>query len=105
MRLAEQIVAGQEVQLAFLGVGVSDAAGDNPGARVEEVVPGSGAEAAGIQLGDIITAVDGRSLSESSDLRVRIIERAPDEVVELTILRNGEELVLVATLGDTSQAG
>ena len=103
--VAEQIVAGVEVQLAFLGVGVSDAAGDNPGARVEEVVPGSGAEEAGIQLGDIITAVDGRSLTESADLRVRIIERAPNDVVELTILRNGEELVLTATLGDTSQAG
>jgi putative serine protease PepD len=84
---------------------VSDAAGDNPGARVEEVVPGSGAEAAGIQLGDIITAVDGRSLSESADLRVRIIERTPNDVVELTILRNGEELVVQATLGDTSQSG
>jgi len=103
--VAEQIVAGDEVQLAFLGVLVSDAAGDDPGARVDEVVPGSGAEAAGLQLGDIITAVNGRALTGSGDLRVRIIEKAPNDVIELTILRDGLELVLEATLGDTSQAG
>ena len=102
--VAEQIVAGEEVQLAFLGVGVSDAGGDNPGARVEEIVPDSGAEAAGLQLGDVITAVNGVPLTESSDLRVRIIEKAPFEVVELTILREGVELTVEATLGDTSQS-
>ena len=102
--VAEQIVAGEEVQLAFLGVGVSDAGGDNPGARVEEIVPGSGAELAGLQLGDVITAVNGVPLTESADLRVRIIEKAPAEVVELTILREGVELTVEATLGDTSQS-
>lgn len=102
--VAQQIVAGEEVQLAFLGVGVSDAAGDRPGALVEEVVPGSGAEAAGLQLGDVITAVNGVILTESADLRARIIEKAPGDTIELTVLRNGEELTVEATLGDTSQA-
>ncbi len=103
--VAEQIVAGEEPQLAFLGVGVTDAAGDNPGARVEEIVPGSGAEVAGLVLGDVIVAVDDQAITDSSDLRVRIIERTPGEVVQLTILRGGEELILEATLGDTSQDG
>ena len=103
--VAQQIVAGEEPQLAFLGVGVIDAAGDNPGARVEEVVPGSGAELAGVVLGDVIIAVDGRALTDSSDLRVRIIERAPGDVVVLRILRGDEELTIEATLGDTSQDG
>lgn len=103
--VAEQIVAGVEVQLAFLGVSVSDAGGDTPGARVEEVVPGSAAEVAGIQLADVITAVNGVALTESADLRVRIIEKAPGDEIELTILRSGVELVVDATLGDTSMAG
>jgi S1-C subfamily serine protease len=103
--VAQQIVAGEQPQLAFLGVGVSDAAGENPGARVEEVVPGSGADLAGLQLGDVITAVDDRALTESADLRVRIIEKAPGDTVDLTVLRDGEELILEATLGDTSQNG
>jgi len=101
--VAEQIIAGEDVQLAFLGVGVSDAGGEHPGARVEEIVPDSGADHAGIHVGDIITAVNGRTLTESADLRVRIIEKAPTDLIELTILRDGEELVLEATLGDTSQ--
>jgi len=103
--VAEQIVAGEEVQLAFLGVGVIDAGGDNPGAIIQEIVPGSGAELAGLQLGDVITAVNGVPLTESADLRVRIIEKAPTEVVELTVLREGLVLTVEATLGDTSQAG
>lgn len=103
--VAEQIIAGEEVQLAFLGVAVSDSAGKHPGALVEEIVPGSGAELAGIELGDIITAVNGRALTESADLRVRIIEKAPSDVVELTILRGNVEIIVQATLGDTSQAG
>ncbi len=103
--VAEQIVAGEEVQLAFLGVGVSDAVGENPGARVEEIVPGSGAEAADLHLGDVIIAVDGEPITDSADLRVRIIERSPGDVVRLTILRDEVELMLEATLGDTSEAG
>ena len=85
-------------------VAVSDVGGDTPGARVEEVVSGSGAEAAGLELGDVITAVNGTQLTESGDLRVRIIEQAPGDSVTLTVLRGGEELSLVATLGDTSQS-
>jgi serine protease Do len=102
--VAEQILDGVEPQLAFLGVAVSDVGGDTPGARVEEVVVGSGAELAGLELGDIITAVNGIALTESGDLRVRIIEQAPGDVVELTVLRGGVETVLRATLGDTSQS-
>lgn len=102
--VAEQILAGVEnPQLAFLGVAVSNVGGETPGARVEEVVPSSGAEVAGLQLGDIITAVNGNTLTESGDLRVRIIEQAPGDTVTLTVLRDGEELLLDATLGDTSQ--
>jgi S1-C subfamily serine protease len=103
--VAEQIIAGVESpQLAFLGVAVSDVGGDTPGARVEEVVAGSGAEAAGLEIGDVITAVNGVALTESADLRVRIIEQAPGDTITLTVIRADETLSILATLGDTSQS-
>ncbi len=101
--VVEQIVAGEEVQLAFLGVLVDEGTGEHPGALVAELVSGSAAETAGVQVGDIITAVNGRALTERSDLRVRIIEKAPGDVIELTILRESEEIIIEAVLGDTSE--
>ena len=101
--VANQIIAGEDVQLAFLGVLVSNSAGEHPGALVEELVPGSAAEVAGVQPGDIITAVNGRVLRGRDDLRVRIIENSPGDVIELTILRGDGEVLLEVTLGDTSE--
>jgi serine protease Do len=97
--VAEQIVAGDEVQLAFLGVGVSDVRGERPGALVEEVVPDSGADGAGIEVGDVIVAVDDTTIRNSGDLRVAIIRNAPDDTVTITVIRDGDELELEATLG------
>jgi S1-C subfamily serine protease len=102
--VVEQILAGEIPELAFLGVAVSDIGGDTPGARVEEVIAGSGAENAGLILGDVITAVNGEALTESGDLRVLVIEQAPGDTIELTVIRDGEVITLSATLGDTSQS-
>ena len=97
--VASQIVAGEEVRLAFLGVGVSDVRGDRPGALVEEVVPDSAAATAGIEVGDIVIGVDDIDIRNSGDLRVAIIRNAPGDTVTITILRAGEEIQVEATLG------
>ena len=99
--IAEQIVAGDDVQLAVLGVTVSPADGDPPGALVLSVVEGSAAEAAGIEEGDLITEADGRLIINSDALRARVIKKRPGDALELKILRDGEELVLNAVLGST----
>lgn len=101
--VAQQIIDGVEVQLAFLGVEVSDAAGDLPGARVETVVVGTAAEGAGIMSGDIITAVDGHTVTESGDLRVLITSNSPGDPVTLTIVRDGEQISLPVVLGGTTE--
>ena len=97
--VAQQLIAGEEVQLAFLGVEVLSVAGDTPGARVENVLEGTAAAEAGVQPGDIITAVDGHSVTESGDLRVLIIGNSPGDEVVLTIVRDGEEILLPVVLG------
>jgi len=101
--VAEQIVAGQEVQLAFLGVLASaDSEGGEPGAVIQDVTPDSAAEAAGIQVGDRITAVDGFDIYDADGLRARIIVKRPGDVVTITAVRDGQEIEITATLGSTT---
>lgn len=100
--IAEQIVAGDEIQLAFLGVTVSPSDGDPPGALVEQVVSGSAADASGLQEGDLIVSADGRLIINSDALRARVIKKRPGDTVELQIVRDGEALTLSAVLGSTA---
>ncbi len=97
--VADQLVAGEEVQLAFLGVSVSPAVGDTSGALVDSVVAGSAAEDAGIEIGDLIIEVDGVDIDGASSLRVEIISHPPGDEIEIIVVREGETLSLLVTLG------
>jgi S1-C subfamily serine protease len=69
------------------------------GAFVVAVSPGTAADDAGIQEGDVIVAVAGETVDTSDEVRDAIrAHRAGDEVT-VTVLRGGEELDLDATLG------
>ena len=61
------------------------------GAVVARVEPGSPAERAGLQSGDVVIAVDGRGVRGASDLRNRIGLLRAGTDVELRVLRNGRE--------------
>lgn len=69
------------------------------GAFVTQVVPGSAAQAAGIAVGDCITAFDERPVIEVSELIKAIQTAAPGKHV-LTVKRRGEELKLNIQLGE-----
>lgn len=69
------------------------------GARIEEVVADSAAAAAGLQAGDLITAVDGEPVAAPDKLADTISARAPGDTLTLTVLRDGAEQTLTATLG------
>lgn len=62
---------------------------DINGLYVSDVVPNSGAAAAGIEKGDIIKKVEGVEIYDSPDLQEKIGRMSPGDKVQLTILRNG----------------
>lgn len=68
----------------------------NGGALVSSVTPDSAAAKAGVKAGDVITAINGRSVRDSDDL-MREIGNATGQVT-LTLLRDRKELTLKATL-------
>jgi S1-C subfamily serine protease len=61
------------------------------GALVVDVTSGGPAEGAGLEAGDVITAVDGQPIDVENDLADRIAAYKPGDTVTLTVERPGEE--------------
>jgi serine protease Do len=116
--LAKNIVAQLKehgsVERGWLGVRVqgitpdiAKSLGMNPekpeGALVAEVTPGSPAAKAGLRQGDVIAAVDGKTVDQLHDLPRLIAEAGIGKSVDLAVRRNGAEQHLAATLGKQPQ--
>jgi hypothetical protein len=83
---------------ASLGT-MPDFAFEGPGVRVQQVMPGSAAEAAGILAGDVLAAFDGEKVTDLRTYSNLLKARSPGDEVEVTVLRDGEEVSLHAVLG------
>ena len=70
------------------------------GALVAEPQADSPAKKAGIEAGDVITAVDGKQVKDARDLAKRIGALAPKTSVKLAILHSGSEKTVTLTLGE-----
>jgi serine protease Do len=68
------------------------------GLYVNDLVPGGGAEQAGIKKGDIIEKVEGVPVYESSDLQERVGRLQPGDKISMTVLRDGKEKTFAVTL-------
>lgn len=99
--IADQIVQGVEPQLALLGVSTGLAPNGDRGALVDQITPGSAAEASGLEIGDVIVGLNGTDVRGSGDLRAQVIDQAPGSNITITVLRDGDEVDLTATLGRT----
>ncbi len=105
--IVNQIRAGEKPTHARLGVSVDSASeqgGLVTGAGVVEVVSGSAAASAGVKVGDVITAVDGHQVSDSSSLVAAIHGYRPGDTVSLTVDRGGSTITLHATLGSDAKS-
>lgn len=106
-RTAEELIAngvatypviGVLLDSSYLGVGVmvaQDTIGDTP-----PLTPGGAAEAAGIEPGDIIVAIDGRPVTAPEELIVAIRAHAPGDVVTLTVREPGGDRDVDVRLGE-----
>jgi serine protease Do len=73
------------------------------GVLVQEVTQGGPAEKAGIKPGDIITAIDGRSIKDGNDLVNEIASRRPGSSVHMSYMREGKQAETTVTIGDRDQ--
>lgn len=114
MGVKDQLVEHGRVQRGRLGVliqGVDKELAQNfglsepHGALVSRIEPDSAAEKAGLQPGDIITAVDGVRIADSSDLPRIIGEKRPGTEVRLELWRDRKSLQVKATLDELLTGG
>jgi S1-C subfamily serine protease len=92
----------QQTSGVFLGVSTQSATGDQQGAQVENVANGSPAAGAGLQAGDVITAVDGTAVSSPADLAQQVRSHQPGDQVTITYTRDGNSADAQVQLGDRS---
>lgn len=71
------------------------------GALITDVQTNSPAANAGLQAGDIVTAVDGDTVDVERTLRDRLLAYEPGDVVTLDVLREGETMRIEVTLGQS----
>ena len=86
------------VSKGFLGVSTADPSDGSRGATVMSVAGGSAAAGAGIQAGDLITAVDGKAVDGAAALAAAVRAHRPGESVDLQVIRGGNQRSLKATL-------
>ena len=68
------------------GVLIGDVSADSPGAK------------AGLQKGDVVVAINGQSVADAEDLRLRVSQMAPGTTVKVDIMRDAQKRQLSATL-------
>lgn len=97
--VAEQILAGKEVQRAWIGVGFQDMTPELAdqlgfedgahGALVSSVLADGPAAKAGLKAGDVIVAVDGQRIGEGRDLLRFVLRKKVGARVRLSVIRRG----------------
>jgi serine protease DegQ len=107
-RVLEQIIETGTVTRGWFGVDVADITPElaeslglkgTRGAIVGAIERGSPAEKSGMKLGDVIVAVNGRAVSNTSAALAAIAEIAPGQSVPVRVVRRNQELGLEVLVG------
>ena len=70
------------------------------GALVNQITPGSAADKAGVQVGDVILSFAGREIATSADLPPLVGSTKPGTHADLVVYRDGKNLTLPVTVGE-----
>lgn len=106
-KIMTELIEKGSVTRGFLGVGIQDLSEEvakglkldgKKGSLVTEVMPNSPAEKGGLQVGDLITGMDGKEYKNTNDLRNQIALTPPGTKVKLNVIRSKKELELMITI-------
>ncbi|MBU2893627.1 Do family serine endopeptidase [Colwellia sp. D2M02] len=105
--LVQQIIEFGEVRRGILGVAGRSVNNDiaqamelksSQGSFVEQVVPGSAADEAGIKAGDVIVELNGKNIRTFFELRAKISSIGANKKVKLTVIRDGDKKTFTVKL-------
>lgn len=87
-----------------LGVTYESVTGTVTGARIITVTPGGLADRSGVQVGDVITTVEGDKVDAKRTLSLRLLPYVVGDTITITVIRNGETINLVITFSNREVA-
>lgn len=107
--VAEQLIANGSVTHPFIGIigvtitpelAATDKLTVQEGALVEDLAPGTGAQKAGVKVGDVVVAVGGADVRSMDDLILLVRRHKDGDVIKLKLIRDGKPVELDVTVGD-----
>jgi len=103
----ETLIRYGKVSHGHIGIGIADVTPENAkffdesnptGGVVTQVEPDSPGAKAGLQIGDVITEIDGQKVSDAGELQVLVGQKQPGSKISLSVLRNGKSMTIPVTL-------
>ncbi len=103
----ETLIRDGKVSHGHIGIGIADVTPENAkffdeanatGAVVSQVDADSPGAKAGLQIGDVITEIDGQKISDAGELQVLVGQKQPGSKISLKVLRDGKSMSVSVTL-------
>ena len=102
----ETLIRDGKVSHGHIGIGIADVTPENAkffdnsttGGVVTQVELDSPAAKAGLQIGDVITEIDGQKVTDASELQVMVGQKQPGSKITLKVLREGKSMTIPVTL-------
>jgi len=107
-KIAEQLIATGKATHPYIGVSASDAGNSQTGtggdgAQIRSLVGNGPAEQAGLQVGDVITKLDDRTVTDTDSLIAAVRAHDIGQAVTVTYTRNGQSETVQVKLAQQPQ--
>jgi serine protease Do len=103
----DTLIRDGKVTHGYMGIGISDVTPENSkffdvsdasGAVVTQVESGSPAAKGGLKVGDVITELNGKKVSDAGELQVEVGQQTPGTTIKLGVVRDGKSVNVPVTL-------
>ncbi len=103
----DALIRDGKVSHGYMGIGITDVTPENAkffdlseanGAVISQVEPDSPAAKAGLKTGDVITELNGKKITDASDLQLAVGQMKPGTTIKLDLLRDGKSMSVPVTL-------
>src|SRR5579872_4120209 len=114
---AEALIRDGKISHGYIGIGISDVTPENSkffdlsdanGAVVTQVESDSPGGKAGLKVGDVITELNGKKVTDASELQVEVGQTEPGKTIKLGVLRDGKSMtlpVMLEAMGSRDKSG